>query len=595
MEWPVTFKCNNDCISCILDTRQTKYKGEPFIKQIRTALDNVPTGETINLTGGEPTLRKEFFEILKYAREKNPDSLVFVVSNGRKFADEKFVEKLSGLKLENLRIGIALYSHKREVHDKITQAKGSWLEAVQGIKNLIEKGFNVELRVLVEKCNYQELEETARFITENFIGLERVVFINLKYTGNAFINRKKVFVHYSKAAPFAQKAVNVLAKKGFQARLFHFPLCIIEKKYRPLAEGTTKGELDLALAKKCRACTVKEECPKIWKSYLPLAGESEFKPVLEEVSTLKKMGGVILHPYCSNHCVFCNGRKPAEKSKLIQEKNNVYRNLLDFQKAGISKISISGGDPIEYEEIISLIKNIKKHGFQFVKISTHGRRLADKSFLEEFIRSGIDQVRIPLYGSTAKVHDSITRSKGSFDETLKGIRELLKKSKIQVQISSLITKQNKDDLLNLIDLLKGLEIKDFYFSIPCILKNKEGYSPYYIPIKDLQQIAREVYQYSLKKDFKVKFAEIPFCVFGLIDNERINNTNAPPNLGKYCQPPDEYKTRVKDLPSYRIKTKPEMCSKCRCFDFCDGFFTNDFKIFGTGNLEPITRQASEPA
>jgi len=86
-------------------------------------------------------------------------------------------------------------------------------------------------------------------------------------------------VHYSKAAPFAQKAVDVLREKGFQARLFHFPLCIIEKKYRPLAEGTTKGELDLALPKKCDSCTLKEKCPKIWKSYLPLAGESEFKPV----------------------------------------------------------------------------------------------------------------------------------------------------------------------------------------------------------------------------------------------------------------------------------------------------------------------------
>jgi len=563
------------------------------MKQIRTALDNVPTGETINLTGGEPTLRKEFFEILEYAREKNPDSLVFVVSNGRKFADKKFVKKLSELNLKNMRIGIALYSHKREVHDTVTQVKGSWLEAVQGIKNLLGKGFNVELRILVEKCNYQELEETARFITENFIGLERVVFINLKYTGNAFINRKKVFVHYSKAVPFAQKAVDVLTKKGFQVRLFHFPLCIIEEKYRSLAEGTTKGEFDLALPKKCDSCTLKEKCPKIWKSYLPLAGENEFEPVLAGVSTLKKLGGIILHPYCSNHCVFCNGRKSAKPSELRQQKDKVYRNLLDFQKAGIDRISISGGDPIEYEEIIPLIKYIKKQGFQFVKLSSHGRRLSDESFLEEFISSGINQVRIPLYGSTAKVHDSITRSKGSFDETLKGIRELLEKSQIQVQISSLIVKQNKDDLLNLIDLVNGLGIKDFYFSIPCILKNKEGYSSYYIPLKDLQQAVRKAYHYSLEKNFDLHFKEIPFCVFGIIDREKINNINAPPDLGKHCQPPEEYRTHIKDLPSYRIKTKPKMCSKCRCFNFCDGFFLNDFEIFGTGDLEPIAQQVNK--
>ena len=259
-----------------------KNLGNPFMEQIKNVIDKVPEKEVLCFTGGEPTLREEFFEILKYARQKHPKKFLFVVSNGRRFASEEFTKKLADLNLGNFRLGIALYSHRASIHDEITQAKGSWQEAVQGIKNLLKYGFNVELRILVEKLNYQEMEDFARFIVENFKGLERVVFINLKYTGNAFINRKRVFVRYSKAAPYVQKATDILLRKGFEVKLFHFPLCIIDRKYWPLAEGTTKQESELTLLKKCELCTVKERCPKIWKSYLPLAGTKEFNPVLRK-------------------------------------------------------------------------------------------------------------------------------------------------------------------------------------------------------------------------------------------------------------------------------------------------------------------------
>ncbi len=283
-----------------------------------------------------------------------------------------------------------------------------------------------------------------------------------------------------------------------------------------------------------------------------------------------------------------------EPAEIKQQEQKIHENLLDFRRKGAARISISGSDPIEYKKIIPLIKRIKEQGFEFVKLSTHGRRLSDKRFLEEFVGSGIDQVRIPLYGSTAKVHDSVTCSEGSFDETLKGIQGLLEKPQIQVQVSSLIARQNKGDLLNLIDLVSGMGIKDFYFSIPCIIKNGD-YSSFYIPIKDLAPIVREAYHYALEKKFDLHFWEIPFCVFGLIDRERINNTTSPPDLGKHCQPPERHRTNVKDLPSYRLKTKPEMCSGCECFGFCNGFFLNDFSVFGNGNLKPIARQAGKPA
>ena len=296
-------------------------------------------------------------------------------------------------------------------------------------------------------------------------------------------------------------------------------------------------------------------------------------------------GAVILNPSCSNNCIFCTaGGHKAEESDIKKQEINVVRNLIHFKTIGIKKIEISGSDPIEYTKIISLVSYIKKKGFEFIQLSTHGKKLSDKLFLKKIISAGVDKFRIPIYGSNSKIHDSVTRCKSSFNQTIEGIENIVNKyPDIQLQISCLILKQNKDDLINIVDLMNHYGINDFYLSIPCIPNN--DYS-YYIPFKELGKYVRKVYDYASKINFNIKFMEIPYCIFGFFD-KRINNFSEPPHLGKYCQPPKEFRTNKKDWPSYRLKKKVDICNNCKCKDFCDGFFINDIDKFGIGNLKPI--------
>ncbi len=282
MDFPVTFQCNNDCISCIFDTRQMKLMQDPLPESLQEFIGEQKDEECIAFTGGEPTLSKHLFKLLKYTRQKWPEKHIFLVSNGRKFSEKNYARELAELKLGNFKVGIPIFSHNPAIHDEITRAKGSFDETIKGIENLIKLGVEVELRIIVNKMNYQEMSKTAEFIAKNLKGILRVVFINMKYTGNAFINRKKLFVRYSKLAPFVEKAANALIEKGFEVKLFHFPLCIIQEKYWNLAAGITKQENELVYSKNCRGCTVKDICPRIWISYLPLAGEKEFKAISKE-------------------------------------------------------------------------------------------------------------------------------------------------------------------------------------------------------------------------------------------------------------------------------------------------------------------------
>jgi len=298
----------------------------------------------------------------------------------------------------------------------------------------------------------------------------------------------------------------------------------------------------------------------------------------------KEWGAIILIPGCQNHCLFCHKISQPSLSKLKKQEINVAKNLTDLKSEGVRRIDISGNDPIEYDKIVPLIKHIKDLGFEYIQLSTHGRNLSNSKFLNEIIGSPLNKLRIPLYGSKPKTHDAVTQSVGSFSETLKGIKGVLKESKkIEVQISFLIMKQNKDDLINFVKLMQKLKITDYYFSAPFVKNN--DYS-YYIPLKGLGKYIKPVFDYVCKNSLPIKFMEIPFCVFGEF-NENINNNVLPPNMGQHCQPREKFKTEIKDLPSYRLKKKMPFCKKCKCFSFCDGFLINDIKLYGVGSLKPI--------
>ena len=304
------------------------------------------------------------------------------------------------------------------------------------------------------------------------------------------------------------------------------------------------------------------------------------------MDTIKnKFSGVIINPGCSLNCVFCGGHSRAPEIQLKKQEIGVYQNLQDFKARGVKGLSISGSDPIEYEKITELIKYIKDEGFTFIQLATNGTRLADPSFLESLISSGLSAIKIPLYGSEKKIHDAVTRTAGSFDDVIEGIKNLIKKApEIEIKLTCLVLKQNKDDLFNIVDIATEMGIKNLSFSIPCLTEKDDSF---YIPLKDLSPYFKKLYNYAFKINNKIMFIEIPFCVFDQFNMKNINNRVSPPALGQYNQPLEVVRTGIPNLPSYRLKKKIPACNDCRAFDYCDGFFVNDINRFGVGEIKPI--------
>lgn len=293
--------------------------------------------------------------------------------------------------------------------------------------------------------------------------------------------------------------------------------------------------------------------------------------------------GIIIMPGCMNECFFCKPYSKifGERLDLNKQKINILKNLIEFKKKGMTNIEISGCDPIEYNYIVELIEYIKNLGFKNILLSTHGRLFSNKIFSKKMRDAGLTKVRIPIYGSTAKTHELITLSEGSFKEAIDGIKNL-SNSKIEVIATSLITKSNKTDLIRMVDLLKKIGISKLYISIPFFAVDSEEY----IPLKDLNPILNELSVYAKKIGFNIRFQDIPYCAIGRFDDCILNN-QAPTNLGENCQPIKALNSGIKDMPIYRVKIKKEFCKLCRYKDDCSGFINMDVARFGVGNIRPV--------
>jgi MoaA/NifB/PqqE/SkfB family radical SAM enzyme len=286
----------------------------------------------------------------------------------------------------------------------------------------------------------------------------------------------------------------------------------------------------------------------------------------------KKHGIVVISPGCSNKCVFCLNTysDPYSPSELKEQEIKISRDLLDYQKRGYTDLNITGNDPLEYGKLVPMVRYFRSLGFTNIMLCTHGKISSSANTIQELVDVGITSFRIPIYGSNAKIHEAVTQSKGSFEMTLNGIKNIKKLGEeVMLHLLTTIVQQNKEDILNILQLALKFKPNYFSFDTPYLYPGVTDNS-FYVPYKDLKPHIKKVTDYISKSNTgNILFNDIPYCVFES-DNRMVIMSPHFIKLKKW-------------------KTKFKMCKNCKLSYKCDGFYLNDVKKYGIGDLNPITR------
>ncbi|WP_313755958.1 His-Xaa-Ser system radical SAM maturase HxsC [Tissierella sp.] len=263
----ITNKCNSNCIMCPdSESRRRKNIGLT-VDDILEQIDEYPEDlEFVCITGGEPTLiRYDLIRVLRKCRDRFKNTDFLLLTNGRSFSDSKYSLEFYEAIPRFLMVGIPIYHFSEEGHDSITQSRGSFVQAVKGIDNLLSLNISIEIRVVVMKMNYKILKEIANFISERFKDIKRVNIMSLEVMGSSFVNRSSVWVDLSEINAYLKEAVKILIKAGIQVQLYNFPLCYVEEDLWSLCQKSISIE-KVKYSNDCYGCKGKEQCGGFFNS-----------------------------------------------------------------------------------------------------------------------------------------------------------------------------------------------------------------------------------------------------------------------------------------------------------------------------------------
>jgi len=286
------FLCNNNCLFCV--QADNKCKGNRGIEEIKKNLDECKDRcQEVVLTGGEVTIRKDFLEIIKYARQIGYPG-VQIQSNGRMFSSLGFCKKVMGAGATSF--ALALHGYCKGQHDELTKASGSFKQTVEGIRNLKSLGAYVLLNTVVVKQNYKDLEKIAKLLVSLNVDQFQLAFVHAM--GNAWLNYDEVVPKMSEAAPYIHKGLQIGIDAGKSVMAEAMPYCMMKgyedyvaEKFIPDSEirGLNfQNTDDFSFLRKnhgkmkfpqCKECKYDSVCEGPWNDYPKKMGEEEFKAV----------------------------------------------------------------------------------------------------------------------------------------------------------------------------------------------------------------------------------------------------------------------------------------------------------------------------
>ena len=180
VSWNLTRRCNLACPHCYIDA-QTETDGELTSGEVRSVIDELASLNNrlmLILSGGEPMLRGDIFDIVAYAAKSG---LITVMgSNGTLLSGERLkLLKEAGLK----GIGISIDATVPGKHDSLRGGADAWRRSVQALDEAKGMGTETQLDVSLTDKNSGELDDFIELGVK--MGVKAVNFFFLVCTGRA--------------------------------------------------------------------------------------------------------------------------------------------------------------------------------------------------------------------------------------------------------------------------------------------------------------------------------------------------------------------------------------------------------------------------
>jgi len=170
--WNFTKQCNLRCKHCYENAGPKPAPDELTTEEGKKAIDEFAEAGVVALSfsGGEPLMRKDFFEVAKYAADK--EFYVSVATNGT-LITEKIAQKMKDAGVQYAEISLDGFE---KTHDEFRGIPGVWRRSVEGIKNCVKVGLDTGVATTATRYNLKEIPKLAEFVEKDLHARRFIVF-----------------------------------------------------------------------------------------------------------------------------------------------------------------------------------------------------------------------------------------------------------------------------------------------------------------------------------------------------------------------------------------------------------------------------------
>ncbi|NOY91238.1 MAG: radical SAM protein [Deltaproteobacteria bacterium] len=311
--------CNNNCIFCMEEDRETRYEvnSQTTDASVAMILERAAMTEEICFTSGEPTTNPRLAHWANMAKRAGVPR-VSVMTNGRALSHRPSLHRLIAAGMN--RFYVSIHGHEESLHRSLVRTPEAFEQTVEGIRNITKekrRGIELHTSTVITKRNLPHLTEIYRFLRE--LGVDQVVFNVMQANGRADTHFEKIFPSYTEIASAARVFFEAQYQLEAQVSAFlvDIPLCTTEgipdfnrgyvesyTHYEPPNEATRllglgdermtgegkhklvvvkREDLDLMEREKraeCATCRYEPSCEGVWKNYLSRCGWDEMQPIV---------------------------------------------------------------------------------------------------------------------------------------------------------------------------------------------------------------------------------------------------------------------------------------------------------------------------
>jgi len=187
--WNLVRRCNLTCKHCYSISTDIDFPGELSTQEVFKVMDDLKQFHVpvLILSGGEPLLRPDIFEISLHAKEMG---FYTALSTNGTLIDETNIDDIAAVGYDYLGISI---DGVRETHDRFRQKRGAYDASINAIRLCHDADIKVGMRFSITQDNAYELPKLLAIMAKE--GIEKFYLSHLNYGGRGKRHSKNDTLH----------------------------------------------------------------------------------------------------------------------------------------------------------------------------------------------------------------------------------------------------------------------------------------------------------------------------------------------------------------------------------------------------------------